>query len=126
MPLAKEAAQRAVQLDDALAEGHCALAMAVQLHDFDIPTARREFLKALELDPKYAQAAAWYAMYVLSLVDGRHDEAVTIMTEIVEQDPLSGYNRAIRSFLLAWARCQRACRPACPWPAPATYRRPSP
>ena len=103
MPKAKEAATRAVQLDDSLAEAHCALAMAVLLHDFDVPTARREFLRAVELNPKYPQAAAWYALFVLACIDGQFDEGVALMTPIVEQDPLSGYNRVIQSLLLAFS-----------------------
>ena len=101
MPQAKEAAMRAVQLDDSLAEAHCALAMATLMHDFDVPTARREFLRAMELNPKYPQAAAWYALFVLSWIDGASDEAIALMTPIVEQDPLSGYHRVVQSFLLA-------------------------
>ena len=104
MPQAKEAATRAVQLDDSLAEAHCALAMATLLHDFDVPTARREFLRAMELNPQYPQATAWYAMLVVAFIDGHFDEAITLMTTIVEQDPLFGYNRAVRSFLFSDGR----------------------
>ena len=101
MPQAKAAATRAVQLDDSLAEARCALAMAALMHDFDVPTARREFLRAIELNPRYPQAAAWFALFVLSYIDGQFDKGVVLMTPIVEQDPLSGYDRAMRSFLLA-------------------------
>ena len=103
MPQAKEAATRAVELDDSLAEAHCALAMAALLHDFDVPTARRAFLRARELNPKYPQAAAWYALFVLAWVDGQFDEGIAVMTPIVEQDPLSGYNRAVHAWLLAFS-----------------------
>ena len=103
MPQAKEAARRAVQLDDSLAEAHSAFAMTALFHDFDVPTARREIQRAIELDPKYPQAAAWYALFVLSLMDGQQDEGVAILTAVVEHDPLSGYTRAMRSFLLACA-----------------------
>ena len=84
-----------------MAEAHAALAMATLMHDFDVPTARREFLRAVELNPKYPQAEAWYAMFILSMIDGQHDEGIALMTPIVRQDPLSGYNRAVRSLLLA-------------------------
>ena len=103
MPQGKEAATRAVELDDSLAEAHCAFAMARLLHDFDVPMARREFLRAMELNPKYPQATAWYALFVLSHIDGRFDEAVALMTPVVEQDPLLGYNRAIQSLQLAFS-----------------------
>ena len=104
MPQAKEAAARAVDLDDSLAEAHCALALAALLHDFDVPTARREFLRAMELNPKYPQAAAWFALFVLSWIDGQIDEGITLMTPIVEHDPLSGYDRATLAWMLASAR----------------------
>ena len=42
MPQAKEAATRAVELDDSLAEARCTLALATLLHDFDVPTGRGE------------------------------------------------------------------------------------
>ena len=100
MPQAMAAARRAVQLDDSLAEAHCALGLAALMHDFDVPTARREFLRALELNPRYPQAAAWYGLFVLSLTDGQHDEGIDLMTPIVEQDPLSGYNRSVQALLL--------------------------
>ena len=103
MPRAKEAATRAVELDDSLAEAHCALAQATLLHDFDVPTARREFLRAMELNPKYPQAAAWYALHLLSWIDRQFDEGITLMTPIVEQDPLSGYNRGIQAWQLAFS-----------------------
>ena len=75
--------------------------MAALVHDFDVPTARRKFLRAMELNPKYPHAAAWYAVFVRSFIDGQFDEAVDLMTSIVEQDLLSGYNRTIQSFQLA-------------------------
>ncbi len=102
IPQAKDAATRAVELDDSLAEAHCAFALATLLHDFDVSTARREFLRAMELNPKYPQARAWYALFFLATVEGKFDEAVATMTPVVEQDPLSGYNRAVHSFLLAF------------------------
>ena len=100
MPQAMAAARRAVQLDDSLAEAHCALGLAALLHDFDLPTARQELLRALELNPRYPQAAAWYGLFILSMIDGQHDEGIDLMTPIVEQDPLSGYNRSMQALLL--------------------------
>ena len=103
MPQAKAAAIRAVELDDSLAEAHCALAMAAALHDFDVPTARQEFRRSMELNSNYPQAAAWFACFILSWIDGQFDEGVTLMTPIVEQDPLSGYDRGMRAWLLAYS-----------------------
>ena len=101
MSQAKEAAARAVRLDDSLAEAHCARALAVLLGEFDVPMARQEFLRAIELNPKYPQATASYALHVLTFIDGEFGDAIDLMAPIVTQDPLSGYNRVIQSFQLA-------------------------
>ena len=54
-PKARSAAQRALAIDDLLAEGHVALAAAYWARlDFD--AAEREFRRALELNPNYANA----------------------------------------------------------------------
>ena len=42
-------------------------------------------------------------MFVLSWIDGQFDEGVTLMTQLVEQDPLSGYNRGVHAWLLAFS-----------------------
>ena len=55
MPQAKEAATRAVALDPMLAETHSSLACSYQLHDWNRTEAEREFLRALELNPRYIQ-----------------------------------------------------------------------
>ena len=51
-----EAARRAVALDPSLAEAHTSLAMAALMGALDKVEAEREFLCALELNPRYLQA----------------------------------------------------------------------
>jgi len=100
---AKAAAQRAVELDDSLAETHCALAMTALVYDFDVPTARREFDIARRINPGYPQAVAWYSLWVLSFIEGRFDEAVELMRPVVAQDPLFGYNHRVWAAELAFS-----------------------
>jgi serine/threonine protein kinase/tetratricopeptide (TPR) repeat protein len=90
LPRAKEAAARAVVLDPLLAEGHSALALAC-LWDWDWSGAKREYLRALELNPQYVQARCGYAVFYLSWVVGRFDEAIAQAKQAVECDPLSAY-----------------------------------
>jgi TolB-like protein len=59
-PKAKEAALKALQLDDTLAEAHTALAYA-EFFDWDWPSAEREFKRAIELNPNSALSHARYA-----------------------------------------------------------------
>ncbi len=96
-PRAKEAAAKALELDRDLAEGHCSLAFARLLYDWDWPGAERAFLRAFELDPGYATGHHWYAEYLS--FRGRHQEAIAQAKIAVELDPVSRILRTI----LAWA-----------------------
>jgi serine/threonine-protein kinase len=91
MPNGKEAAQRAVAIDPSLAEGHSALACAHLWWDWEAVLAEREFLLALELNPRYVPARAFYANIYLQCVAGRLEEGLTQAKKLVESDPLSAY-----------------------------------
>ena len=86
------------ELDDTLAEAHNALGGAALMHDFDFALAEREFLRALELNPGFIQACAWYALFYGSMIRGRVDEAVEHTTDMVTRDPLSGYAWGVHAF----------------------------
>jgi TolB-like protein/Tfp pilus assembly protein PilF len=95
MPKARDAARRAVALDPSLAEGHNALAMASLMGAWDRAEAEREFLRAIELNPKYIQAHDWYALFYLQCSEGRLAEGRTQAKLALESDPLSSYANAI-------------------------------
>jgi adenylate cyclase len=95
MPKAAEAARRAVSLDSSLAEGHSALAMACLIGGSDKAEAEREFVRAIQLNPKFIQALASYAFYYLQLSEGRLMEGVERAKLALTSDPLSGYAHAI-------------------------------
>jgi eukaryotic-like serine/threonine-protein kinase len=88
LPKAKVAAQKALQLDDTLAEAHTALAMVLRAYDFDYNQAAVEFKRAIELNPNYAPAHYWFGTHVLSVL-GRFDEAIAEVKRAIELDPLS-------------------------------------
>ena len=98
MPLAMEAARKSIELDPNLAEGHSAFACATMLYDLDYDLAEREFLRALELNPNYLQARAWYALFLLQWISARHAEAREEVERMLEADPLSGYANVIACF----------------------------
>ena len=87
MPKAKEAALRAVEIDDNLAEGHASLACIKESYDWDWPAAEKEFLRALELNPNYAVAHRWYADFLTAA--GRTEEAAREIQKALKLDPLS-------------------------------------
>jgi TolB-like protein/DNA-binding winged helix-turn-helix (wHTH) protein/Tfp pilus assembly protein PilF len=84
---AREAAAKALQLDDTLAEAHNALAAVKADYDWDWPGAEREFRRAIELNPGYATAHQWYAEILSE--QGRHEEALAEIKRAQQLDPFS-------------------------------------
>ena len=106
---AKKAALRAIELDDTLAEPHASLAFIAETYEWDWPTAEREYKRALELNPGYAQAHNWYGGYLT--YTGRFNEGVAEAMRARELDPLSlPINNAMAGRLLAAGRYDEALR----------------
>jgi adenylate cyclase len=84
---AKAAAQRALELDDSLAEAHAALAAMDSSIEFQWAESEREFQRAIQLKPNYA-LAHWQYGWLLVFV-GRGEEALKEMERAVDLDPLS-------------------------------------
>src|SRR5207244_2828507 len=84
---AKTAAQRALELDDSLAEAHSALGAVNYVSEYQWADSEKEFQRAIQLKPNYAPAHWQYGW--LLIVTGRLDEAQQQMERAVELDPLS-------------------------------------
>ena len=97
MPKAKAAAQRALELDETLAEAHTALARVYAAYEWNWPEAEKEFKRAIELDPRYPTAHQWYGGYLDTM--GRHEESISERRLALQLDPLS----LILNFELAQA-----------------------
>jgi TolB-like protein/Tfp pilus assembly protein PilF len=82
---AREAAKKAIALDDRLSDAHASL--AVSSWDWNWEESEREFRRALELSPGNATAHHWYAE--LLACTGRVDEALIEARRAVELNPLS-------------------------------------
>ena len=102
MPKAKEAALKALALDDKLAEAHASLGQIVEYYDYDFVTSRKEYNRALELNPNYATGHQWLAEHFASL--GRFDEAMAAMRRALELDPLSVIINRVYADILVDAR----------------------
>jgi TolB-like protein/DNA-binding winged helix-turn-helix (wHTH) protein/Flp pilus assembly protein TadD len=87
MPLAKAAAQRALELDSGLAEAHTSLAYVTMAFDWDLEPAEREFQQAIRCNPGYATARHWHAHCLLAA--GRLEDAAAEMRQAQNLDPLS-------------------------------------
>ena len=101
-PAAKEAAQKAIELDETLAEAYTSLAITTFGYDWDFAESERLFKKSIELNPNYGDAHVWYS-HVLGLT-GRHDEA---LKEMKKGERL---NTVSPSLLINYAICLRNAR----------------
>jgi len=87
IPKARAAAERALEMDESLAEAHATMGQIATSYDWDWAAAEREYERALALSPNYATAHHWYAVHLLNM--GRHHEALREVTTAQELDPLS-------------------------------------
>jgi TolB-like protein/DNA-binding winged helix-turn-helix (wHTH) protein/Tfp pilus assembly protein PilF len=87
MPKARTAANKALELDDSLAEAHAALGWVKWQYDWDWVGAEKEFQRSIELSPNYAIAHGMYALYLDSML--RADEGMAQHNRAHELDPLS-------------------------------------
>ncbi len=83
---ASEAAEKALELDDTLAEAHTSLASVHELN-WKWQEAEKEYKRALELNPNYATAHHWYSVYLANM--GRVYEGIAQIKQAQELDPLS-------------------------------------
>lgn len=113
-PKAKAAAEKALELDQELAEAHCSLGFARLLYDWDFPGARASFQRALKINPSYATAQDGYGFYLKAV--GRHKEAIEKGKQALQLDPLSAFAHVSLSYAYYFARdyaraiaeCERA------------------
>lgn len=99
---AKEYARKALALDEGLAEAHASLAWSMFIHDWNWEGSKREFQRAIELDPRYASAHQWYAFWLCTR--GRHDEALVSVHAALELDPASVSVRRSVAWAYFYAR----------------------
>jgi tetratricopeptide (TPR) repeat protein len=96
MPRAKEAAEKALQLDDRLAQAHTSLA-AIRFYHMEGGDIEGEFKRAIALDPSYAQAIHWYGLYLAAM--GRKEESIRELKLARDIDPKSLIIRANLGFV---------------------------
>jgi TolB-like protein/DNA-binding winged helix-turn-helix (wHTH) protein/Tfp pilus assembly protein PilF len=86
-PKARNAAAKALALDDSLADAHLSIAEVRLYQDWDFAGAEKEFKETLDLNPNYSTGHQWYGEF-LSLM-GRHEEAIRELQTALALDPLS-------------------------------------
>ena len=106
---AKDAAHRALALDNSLGEAHSVLALLKFAHDFDWPGSEEEFKLALELSPGSADVYDHYGWLCSAL--GRQDEAIALTRRAQELDPLM-HRADVATSLLRAGRLEEALEAA--------------
>jgi TolB-like protein/DNA-binding winged helix-turn-helix (wHTH) protein len=96
---AEATAVKAVELDERLPEGHLALGAAILINDWDWDRAQREVARAIELDPKFAEAYHLRARVLAAI--NRHPEAIEAQQQATELDPFARSWALILSYTFA-------------------------
>ena len=102
MPKAREAAGKALGIDESLAEAHASLGTVAFYYNWNWREAERAFIRSLELNPGYAIAHQWYGEYLAAM--GRLEEAIAELKHAKELDPLSFIINAVLAWIFFFAR----------------------
>jgi TolB-like protein/predicted Ser/Thr protein kinase len=101
-PKAKEAAQRALELDDTLPEVHYLWAGLKTWMDWDWEGGEQAYKRALELKPNFAEALAYYSN--LLCYRGRMDEALEMAERAMRLDPINSVVLGISNSVYEYLR----------------------
>jgi tetratricopeptide (TPR) repeat protein len=102
MPKAKEAARKALQIDDDLAEAHGDMASIHCGYDRDWAAAESEFRRAIELKPNDSATRDNYAWFLVAV--GRTEEGIAEVKKAVDLEPLSLHTNTFLGMSLYYAR----------------------
>jgi TolB-like protein/Tfp pilus assembly protein PilF len=97
----KAAVQKALELDDSLADAHAILGFIIFWYEWNWPAAEAEMKRAIELDPKNGDSHIFYAHLLSNLC--RHDEALAEARRARELDPLNIRTNALEGQFLIHA-----------------------
>jgi TolB-like protein/Flp pilus assembly protein TadD len=101
-PRAREAAEKAMALEEGTGESHAAMASILFFHDWDFDGAYRHFQKALTLTPGAAPLRKLYAMYLMAM--GDLEAAEEELQWAIQMDPLSSSIRTALGETLIHSR----------------------
>lgn len=101
-PKAKQAAAKALEIDEKLGEAHASLAAIMIDYYWDWKEAEKHLQRALELNPNYATAHSIYANYLKAV--GRFDEAIESAKRAQDLDPISPTSNLTLATTYYWQR----------------------
>ncbi|MFC2142464.1 tetratricopeptide repeat protein [Acidobacteriota bacterium] len=99
---AKAAAEKALSIDETLAEAHTSMAWVKQYDEWDWQAAENEYKKSIELNPSYATAHMWYSDLLFRI--GRKEESFAEIEQAQQLDPLSLIISTVVGLRFYWDR----------------------
>ncbi len=84
---ARQAAEKALELDSSLSEAHASMGLALLVFEWDFAEAEREFRRAIDLNRGYPYAHVWYAELLYGT--GRYEESVVENRKAVALEPFA-------------------------------------
>ena len=100
MARAKQSAEKALKLDPSLCEPYCTLGYYYTCYERNWPEAKKNFLKSIEINPRFADGHLRYGWNYLATVEGRFEEAEKHGERAIRLEPLSSYCHASYSLIL--------------------------
>jgi serine/threonine-protein kinase len=102
IPKAKEAARKAIELDDSLGEAHAMIGLFHTIYDWDWKAAEESFRRAVSLSPSSATVRLYFSIYLTDVQ--RFDDALVELDRAMECDPSSLFIRVYTVYPLILAR----------------------
>jgi adenylate cyclase len=104
MEKVKDAVEKAIKLDDTRPESYCTKAQYYLGLEWNWQEAENNYLKSLELNPRFAQTHSLYGMAHLAFIQQRYEEAEKQGRIAIKLEPLSAIDHADFSWTLYYAR----------------------
>jgi TolB-like protein/Tfp pilus assembly protein PilF len=100
---AKQFAEKAISLDPTLCEPYCSLAYYYTCYEWNWKEAKKNFLKAIELNPRYAEVHLRFGCNYLSWVEGNFDAGIRQGETAIKVEPLHSICYGTQSLILQTA-----------------------
>ncbi len=100
MPGAKQLAEKAIQLDPTLCEPYCALGYYYACYEWNWPEAKKNLLKSIEINQRYAEVHLRYGCNYLSWIEGKFDEGEKQGELAIKVEPLHSVCYGTHSLIL--------------------------
>jgi len=99
MPMAKQAADTAIRLDNSLCEPYTSLGFYYGFYEWNWSESKKNFRRAIEMNPRYATGHSWYGMLYLSWIESNFDEAVKEGQIAIKLEPLSAIAYSLQTVI---------------------------